>query len=165
MKVKGVGLKKIETLLLIFCKIPFIRRFATPTLKRDVIFLWTVIWGKFFVLQVLSPLLYIGKNVSLNDKLIVAWEPVYIGDNTSFSYCNTIITSTHDFVNFNNVIGKPVKIGSNCWITSNFTILPGVEIGDNTIIGAGSVVTKDIPSGVLAAGNPCKVIKSIRFKC
>ena len=50
------------------------------------------------------------------------------------------------------------------WITTNVTILPGITIGDNTVIGAGSVVTKDIPSGVFAAGNPCKVIKQISFK-
>ena len=50
------------------------------------------------------------------------------------------------------------------WITSNVTILPGVTIGDNTVIGAGSVVTKNIPSGVFAAGNPCKVIRKINFK-
>lgn len=49
-------------------------------------------------------------------------------------------------------------------ITSNVTILPGVTIGDNTVIGAGSVVTKNIPSGVFAAGNPCKVIRKINFK-
>ena len=55
-------------------------------------------------------------------------------------------------------------IGDNVWITSNVTILPGVCIGSNTVIGAGSVVTNDIPSGVFAAGNPCKVIKSIDFK-
>lgn len=50
------------------------------------------------------------------------------------------------------------------WVTTNVTILPGVTIGSNTIIGAGSVVTKDIPSGVFAAGNPCRVIKKIDFK-
>ena len=56
---------------------------------------------------------------------------------------------------------KPVTIGENCWIAGNVTILPDVTIGDNTIIGAGSVVTKDIPSNVIAVGNPCRVIKQI----
>lgn len=65
---------------------------------------------------------------------------------------------------FSTVIGRPVTIGNHVWITSNVTILPGVTIGDNTIIGAGSVVTHDIPSGVLAAGNPCKVIREIDFR-
>jgi maltose O-acetyltransferase len=61
------------------------------------------------------------------------------------------------------VIAKPIIIGNNVWITTNVTILPGVTIGDNTIIGAGSVVTKNIPANVFAAGNPCVVIKEIRF--
>ena len=57
--------------------------------------------------------------------------------------------------------GLPVTIGNNVWIGGNVTILPGVSIGDNTTIGAGSVVTKDIKSNVVAAGNPCKVIKEL----
>lgn len=110
-----------------------------------------------------SPLLKLEENVGLGDTYIIAWAPVYIGEGTSLSYRNMIITSTHDYNQFSTVIGKPVTIGKHCWITSNVTILPGVTIGDNTVIGAGSVVTKDIPSGVFAAGNPCKVIKPIIF--
>lgn len=56
---------------------------------------------------------------------------------------------------------KPIIIGNNVWIGAQCIILPGVNIGDNTTIGAGSVVTKDIPSNVLAYGNPCRVIKEI----
>jgi maltose O-acetyltransferase len=107
----------------------------------------------------LAPFLQIGENTSLNDTNIIAWAPVIIGNNCSFSFRNMIITSTHDINNFSTVI-----IGDCVWITSNVTILPGVSIGNNTIIGAGSVVTKDIPSGVFAAGNPCKVIRKIDFK-
>ena len=55
--------------------------------------------------------------------------------------------------------GKSVIIGKNVWIGGNCCILPGVKIGDNTIIGAGSIVTKDIPENVIAAGNPCKIIR------
>lgn len=55
----------------------------------------------------------------------------------------------------------PVNIGDNCWIGANVTICPGVTIGENTVIGAGSVVTKDIPANVIAVGNPCKVIREI----
>lgn len=58
----------------------------------------------------------------------------------------------------------PIKIGNNCWIGADVTILPGVSIGDNTVIGAKSVVTKDIPSNVVALGNPCKVIRPITEK-
>ena len=93
----------------------------------------------------------------------MAYAPIRIGNNVSMSFHNTIITSTHDPSNFKTVIGKPVTIGNNVWITTNVTLLPGVTIGDNTIIGAGSVVTRDIPSNVFAAGNPCRVIKEINF--
>lgn len=55
----------------------------------------------------------------------------------------------------------PVVIGNDCWIGANVTILPGVHIGDGTVIGAGSVVTKDIPAGVIAVGNPCKVLRKV----
>lgn len=54
---------------------------------------------------------------------------------------------------------KPIKIGNNVWIGGNVCIMPGVTIGDDVVIGGGSVVTKDIPSGVVAAGNPCKVLR------
>lgn len=55
----------------------------------------------------------------------------------------------------------PVTIGDNCWIGANVTICPGVSIGENTVIGAGSVVTKDIPANVVAVGNPCRVLREI----
>ena len=55
----------------------------------------------------------------------------------------------------------PITIGNNVWIGANVVVLAGVTIGDDTVIGAGSVVNKDIPSGVIAAGNPCKVIRKI----
>lgn len=58
----------------------------------------------------------------------------------------------------------PVKIGKRCWIGAGAIILPGVTVGDDTVIGAGSVVTKDIPSGVVAVGNPCRVIKTLEKK-
>ncbi len=56
---------------------------------------------------------------------------------------------------------KPITVGDNVWIGGNAVILPGVTIGRNSVIGAGSVVTKDIPDNVVAVGNPCKVIKHI----
>jgi len=58
----------------------------------------------------------------------------------------------------------PITIGNNVWIGAQCVILPGVTIGDNSVIAAGSVVNRDIPSGVLAAGNPCKVIREIDQK-
>lgn len=56
---------------------------------------------------------------------------------------------------------KPITIGNDVWIGGNVCVMPGVTIGDNTVIGAGSVVTKDIPSNVVAVGNPCRVIKEL----
>lgn len=55
----------------------------------------------------------------------------------------------------------PINVGNNVWFGGNVTVLAGVTIGDNTVIGAGSVVTKDIPSNVIAVGNPCKIISKI----
>ena len=55
----------------------------------------------------------------------------------------------------------PIRVGNNVWIGGNVIVLPGVSIGDNCVIGAGSVVTKDIPSGAVAAGNPCRVLRRI----
>lgn len=104
---------------------------------------------------------------------------VYINHNSVFLDCakikignNTLIgpncgfyTATHPINPQERKSGlesaKPISIGENVWIGGNVTILPGVNIGDNTIIGAGSVVTKDIPSNVVAVGNPCQVIKQI----
>ena len=56
---------------------------------------------------------------------------------------------------------KPITVGNNVWIGGNVVVVPGVTIGDNCVIGAGSVVTKDIPANSLAVGNPCKVIRKI----
>ena len=56
----------------------------------------------------------------------------------------------------------PITVGDNVWMGGNVTVVPGVTIGSDTVIGAGSVVTRDIPAGVLAAGNPCRVIRSLR---
>ena len=59
---------------------------------------------------------------------------------------------------------SPIVIGDNCWIGADVTILPGVTIGEGTVIGAKSVVTRDIPAGVIAMGNPCRVIRPITEK-
>jgi len=103
--------------------------------------------------------LYCGKNVALHDTFFVDYAPVFLADNVSFSFRNMIITSTHDLNKFERVICRPIIIEKNVWVTSNVTILSGVRIGENSVIGAGSVVTNDIPACVLAAGNPCRPIK------
>ena len=91
---------------------------------------------------------------------------IEIGDGTMFGFNVSIATLNHDLSPEKrcDATPKPVKIGKKVWIGANCTILPGVTIGDNSVIGAGSVVTKDIPKNVIAAGNPAKVIKPIKDK-
>ena len=76
-----------------------------------------------------------------------------------------IYAATHPLVASERIKGpelaKPIKIGNHVWLGGGVIVCPGVTIGDNTTIGAGSVVTRDIPANVFAAGNPCKVIKTI----
>lgn len=102
-----------------------------------------------------------ARNVILSNTLLVDYAPITIGEGTAFSKDNKVITGSHDLYDRQKVVAKPITIGKNVWITTNCVILPGVSIGDNSVIGAGSVVTKDIPANSIAAGNPCKVIKQI----
>lgn len=102
-----------------------------------------------------------GQDLILNNAYILDYAPVIFGKGVKMGRDVKIITSTHDFGNFDKVIAKPIFIGENVWLTLNIVVLPGVSIGKNCIIGAGSIVTKDIPDNVLAAGNPARIIKSI----
>jgi len=93
---------------------------------------------------------------------IQAHNGVHIGSNTFFASGLSIISANHDpsdLVHGDSVVAPPVKIGANCWIGCNVTILPGVSIGDDVIIGASSVVTKTFPAKVVIAGNPAKIVK------
>lgn len=87
---------------------------------------------------------------------------VYIGDNTIFAPGVKIISSNHKIGEITeHVKGKPIKIGSNCWIGANSVILPNVELGDNVVVGAGSIVTKSFSENTVIAGNPAKIIKKL----
>ena len=113
-----------------------------------------------------------GKNIEVGDNfyanfdcLILDTGKVIIGNNVYFAPRVNIFTAGHpidkDIRNENLEFSKKVVIGNDVWIGGNVTINPGVKIGDNVVIGSGSVVTKDIPSNVIAFGNPCKVFRKI----
>ena len=108
----------------------------------------------------------VGKRFYANSYCtIIDVAPVTIGDNVLLGPNVQIITAGHpihpDSRNSKYEYGIPITIGDNVWIGAGAIILPGVNIGSNTVIGAGAVVTKDIPDGVVAAGNPCRIIKEI----
>lgn len=108
----------------------------------------------------------IGENFFANTNLVILdGGKVTIGDNVFIAPNVGIYTAGHPLDTGRRNAGLeyayPVSIGNNVWIGAQVCILPGVTIGDNTVIGAGSVVTKDIPDNVLAVGNPCKVIRKI----
>ena len=109
----------------------------------------------------------VGKRFFANFNFTVLDEaPVTIGDDCFIGPNVSIYTACHSTDpaerNSRQEWAQPVKIGHNVWIGGSVTILPGVTIGDNVTIGAGSVVTRDIPSGTVAAGNPCRVIKDVK---
>lgn len=108
----------------------------------------------------------VGKNFFANyNCTIIDVAKVTIGDNCQMAPNVAIYTAGHPVHpaarNTAYEYGIEVTIGDNVWIGGNTVILPGVHIGNNAVIGAGSVVTKDIPDNVIAAGNPCRVIRSI----
>lgn len=109
---------------------------------------------------------HLGKNVYFNfNATFVDDAQIYVGDNTMVAPNVTIATGSHPISPKLRMEGygcnKPVHIGKNCWLGSNVVVLPGVTIGDNSVIGAGSVVTRDIPANCFAAGNPARVIRKI----
>ena len=115
-------------------------------------------WGGHFV--------HFGKNIYANFNLTLVDDThIYVGDATMLGPNVTIATAGHPILpelreqayQYN----MSVHIGKNCWLGAGVIVMPGVTIGDNTVIGAGSVVTKDIPANVVAVGNPCRVMREI----
>eukprot|EP00727_Mastigamoeba_balamuthi_P003925 m51a1_g1353 putative maltose o-acetyltransferase (193) ;mRNA; r:359535-360113 len=113
-----------------------------------------------------------GSNVQIGDRVYMNFDcvildvcSVVIGPGTLLAPGVHIYAATHPVdpaVRAGGLeCGKPVRIGSNVWVGGRTVICPGVTIGDNTTIGAGSVVTKDVPANVVAAGNPCRVIRQL----
>lgn len=108
----------------------------------------------------------IGKNFYANHGLcILDVCEVSIGDNVLMGPYVQIYTASHPLDPITRLSGKEngksITIGNNVWLGGGSIICPGVTIGDNVSIGAGSVVTKDIPGNVVAAGNPCKIIRKV----
>lgn len=103
----------------------------------------------------------VGTNCGFSGTVIGAFEKIELGNNVMCG-ANTLITDS-DWHNDDPRSGgiKPVYIGNNVWLGEGVKVLKGVNIGENSVIGAGSVVVSDIPSNVIAAGNPCKVIKAL----
>ena len=108
----------------------------------------------------------IGENFYSNyDLIILDVNKVTFGDNVFLAPRVSIYTAGHpidkDIRNEQLEFGQEIKIGNDVWIGGSVTILPGVTIGNIVVIGAGSVVTKDIPSNVVAVGNPCRVLREV----
>ncbi len=112
---------------------------------------------------------HLGKNVYFNFNVTLVDDThIYIGDYVKVGPNVTIATAGHPILPSIREKGSqynlPVRIGNCVWLGAGVIVLPGVEIGDNSVIGAGSVVTKNIPSNVVAVGNPCRVIREINDK-
>ena len=112
-----------------------------------------------------------GSNIELGERVFFNFNcivldvcPIRIGSFTLFGPAVQIYTPMHPFnaaLRRQQEFGKPIEIGSDVWVGGGAIILPGVRIGSRAVIGAGSVVTRDVPDGMFAAGNPCRVIREI----
>jgi len=119
--------------------------------------------------------IHIGKGVFINFECVfLDGAHITIGDGTAVAPRVQFLTAGHPVEAHERIerdadgkfvgawcINKPITVGKDCWIGAGAIILGGVTIGDGTTIGAGSVVTRDIPAGVVAAGNPCRVIRTL----
>ena len=109
---------------------------------------------------------HFGKNVYANFNLTLVDDThIYVGDYTMFGPNVTIATAGHPILPELRQKGyqynAPVHIGKNCWIGAGVVIVPGVTIGDNLVLGAGSIFTNDLPDNFIAVGNPCKVLREV----
>ncbi len=112
-----------------------------------------------------------GKNIKLGERVFFNFNcvvldvaEVIIGDYTQFGPTVQIYTATHPLnaeLRRKQEFAKPIEIGSDVWVGGGAILCPGVRIGSKSVIGAGSVVTRDIPEGVVAVGNPCRVLREI----
>ena len=115
-------------------------------------------WGGHFT--------HFGKCIYANFNLTLVDDThIYVGDYTMMGPNVIIATAGHPILpelrQQNYQYNAPVHIGKNCWLGAGVIVLPGVTIGDNVVIGAGSIVTKDLPDNVIAVGNPCRILREI----
>lgn len=109
---------------------------------------------------------HFGANVYANFNLTMVDDThIYVGDHTMIGPNVTLATAGHpiwpSLREQNYQYNMPVHIGRNCWLGASVVVLPGVTVGDNVVIGAGSIVTKDLPDNVVAVGNPCHVLRTV----
>lgn len=109
---------------------------------------------------------HFGKNVYANFNLTLVDDThIFVGDYTLFGPNVTVATAGHPILPQLRRKGlqynMPVHIGKNCWIGAGAILVPGITIGDNVVVGAGSIVTKDLPDNVVAVGNPCHVLRQV----
>ena len=109
---------------------------------------------------------HFGRNIYANFNLTLVDDThIYVGDFTQLGPNVVLATAGHPILpelreqayQYN----APVRVGRNCWLGANVVVVPGVTIGDNVVVGAGSVVTKDLPDNVIAVGNPCKILREV----
>lgn len=121
--------------------------------------------GSYFLLTKPNPYLKIGNNVGIGRNSYIAIKSkLTILDNTRFGHNVTILDNEHNFKKNELILNQEARIeditiGEDCWIGSNVTILRGVKIGNNSVVGANSLVNKSIPPDEIWAGNPAKFIK------
>lgn len=109
---------------------------------------------------------HLGNNVYANFNLtLVDDTDIYIGDSVMLGPNVVLATAGHpvdpELRRLVYQFNQPIHIGNNVWLGAGVVVLPGVTIGDNSVVGAGSVVTKDIPANVVAVGNPCRILREI----
>ena len=109
---------------------------------------------------------HFGSNIYANYNLTLVDDThIYVGSKTMFGPNVTLATAGHPidpelrYMELQH--NQSIHIGKNCWLGAGVIVMPGVTIGDNVVVGAGSIVTKDLPSNVIAVGNPCKVMRKI----
>src|SRR5574344_924450 len=107
----------------------------------------------------------IGNNVSImSNCLMMSSGGIMVEDDVMIAANVQLISNNHDLDNRPIITCLPIHIKKNCWIGAGATILRGITIGENSVVGAGAIVTKDVPANVIVAGNPAKIIKKIESK-